>query len=165
MQFCYKLELIQQILKNQGLKLKNKIVYQINHTGFLFATIIIEEKAQKDPWYITYWPVILTVTVVCIVVCIYYFSPEGLPEQPTPLNMEYENRLFTKFSGVPDLGKLFKWNLTETQILEELNIPREDFIRFLAKLCRKDPHRFLELQEKIVFDENIKNMILEYYLQ
>jgi len=79
--------------------------------------------------------------------------------------MEYENRIFTKLSGIPDIGKLFKWNLTETQILEELQLPREDFIRFLAKLCQKNPQRFLELQQAAVFDENIKNMILEYFLQ
>jgi len=66
---------------------------------------------------------------------------------------------------MPDIGKIFKWNLTEAEILEELQLPREDFIRFLAKLCQKNPHRFLELQQQAIFDENIKNMILEYFLQ
>ena len=42
------------------------------------APIIIEEKVKKDPWYITYWPIIAGIVVlVGAGLCYYYFSPES----------------------------------------------------------------------------------------
>jgi len=60
---------------NQEQKIRKNI--KISNLIVAAATVIVKKAEKEAPWYITYWPVILTVTVVSIIICIYYFYPEG----------------------------------------------------------------------------------------